>query len=40
MDFTRYEVTDTLSDQNDIDNNEDNAVEGILQHYRNDFNFA
>ena len=40
MDFTRFEVTDTLSDQNDIDNNEDNAVEGILQHYRNDFNFA
>ena len=40
MDFTRYEVTDTLSDQNDIDNNEDNAVEGILQHYRDDFNFA
>lgn len=40
MDFTRFEVTDTLSDQNDIDNSEDNAVEGILQHYRNDFNFA
>ncbi len=40
MDFTRFELTDTLSDQNDIDNNEDNAVERILQHYRNDFNFA
>ena len=40
MDFTRFEVTDTLSDQNEIDNNEHNAVEGILQHYRNDFNFA
>ncbi len=40
MDFTRFEVTDALSDQNDIDNSEDNAVEGILQHYRNDFNFA
>lgn len=40
MDFTRFEVTDTLSDQNDMDNNEDNAVERILQHYRNDFNFA
>lgn len=40
MDFTRFEVTDTLTDQNDIDNSEDNAVEGILQHYRNDFNFA
>ena len=40
MDFTRFEVTDTLSDQNDIDNYEDNAVEGILQHYRNGFNFA
>ena len=38
MDFTRFEVTDTLSDHDD--NNEDNAVEGILQHYRNDFNFA
>jgi len=40
MDFTRFEVTDTLTDQNDIDNSEDNAVEGILQHYRDDFNFA
>lgn len=40
MDFTRFEVTDTLIDQNDIDNSEDNAVEGILQHYRDDFNFA
>ncbi len=40
MDFTRFEVTNTLSDQNDTDNYEDNAVEGILQHYRNDFNFA
>ncbi|MGA7369873.1 MAG: CBS domain-containing protein [Nitrososphaeraceae archaeon] len=39
MDFTRFEVTNTLSDQNDTDNYEDN-VEGILQHYRNDFNFA
>ena len=40
MDFTRFELTDTLSDQNDIDNNEDNAVERRLQHYRTDFNFA
>lgn len=40
MDFTRFEVTNTLADQNDIDNYEDNAVEGILEHYRNDFNFA
>lgn len=40
MDFTRFEVSSAVSSQNDTDNYEDNAVEGILQHYRNDFNFA
>jgi CBS domain-containing protein len=37
MDFTRFEVTNMLPDQS---NHEDKAVEEILQHYRNDFNFA
>lgn len=40
MDFTRFDVSDTVLDQNDVDNYEDSAVEGILRHYRNDFNFA
>ena len=37
MDFTRFEVTNMLPDQY---NHEDEVVEEILQHYRNDFNFA
>ena len=40
MDFTRFEVTYTPSDQSDMDNDEENAVDEILKHYRNDFNFA
>jgi CBS domain-containing protein len=40
MDFTRFEVTNTLSDHYDIGNHEDNAIEKILQHYRDDFNFV
>ena len=40
MDFTRFEVTNTLLDENNMDNYEENAVDEILRHYRNDFNFA
>jgi hypothetical protein len=40
MDFTRFEVTNTLLDQSNMDNHEENAVDEILRHYRNDFNFA
>jgi CBS domain-containing protein len=40
MDFTRFEVTNTLLDQNNMDNYEENAVDEILRHYRDDFNFA
>jgi CBS domain-containing protein len=40
MDFTRFDVSETVSDQNDIGNYEDSALEGVLRHYRNDFNFA
>lgn len=40
MDFTRFEATTTLSDHIDIDNHDDNTVEEILRHYRNDFNFV
>jgi CBS domain-containing protein len=39
MDFTRFDVSDAISDQH-IDNYEDSVVEGILKHYRDDFNFA
>jgi CBS domain-containing protein len=40
MDFTRFEVTNTLLDQRNTDNYEENAVDEILRHYRSDFNFA
>jgi hypothetical protein len=40
MDFTRFEVTTTPLDQSDVDNYEDDTVDEILRHYRNDFNFA
>lgn len=40
MDFTRFEVTNTLSDHHDIGNHEDDAIAKILQHYRDDFNFV
>lgn len=40
MDFTRFEVTNTRLDQSDMDNYEENAVDEILRHYKNDFNFA
>lgn len=39
MDFTRFDVSSVASDQT-IDNYEDSALEGILKHYRDDFNFA
>jgi signal-transduction protein with cAMP-binding, CBS, and nucleotidyltransferase domain len=40
MDFTRFEVTNTMADNKDTDNHEDNPIEKILSHYRDDFNFA
>lgn len=40
MDFTRFEATYTLSDNLDMDDHEEHAIEKILQHYRDDFNFV
>jgi hypothetical protein len=38
MDFTRFKVTSAPDQYSDDD--EDNAIEKILDYYRNDFDFA
>lgn len=40
MDFTRFKVTSAPDQYSDDGEDEDNAIEKILDYYRNDFDFA